>query len=78
MASEHTGPQGDFVYTKNRHRLLNEELLAKFPSLLLAPSEIKQPRSSEHFSVDGTLRQAWASCASLKRIDGQEDPPPSP
>jgi hypothetical protein len=31
--------------------------------------------SNEHFSVDGTLLHAWASHASLKRIDGQDDPP---
>jgi transposase len=32
----------------------------------------------EHFSVDGTLLQAWASHASLERIDGKDDPPPPP
>ena len=38
--------------------------------------EVKPLLSDEHFSVDGTLLQAWASHASLERIDGQDDPPP--
>ena len=33
---------------------------------------------NEHFSVDATLLQAWASHASLERIDGQDDPPQPP
>jgi hypothetical protein len=38
--------------------------------------EVQPLLSDDHFSVDGTLLQAWASHASLERIDGQEDPPP--
>jgi hypothetical protein len=34
--------------------------------------------ASDHLYVDGTLLQAWASHASLERIDGQDDPPPPP
>ena len=64
------------TFTKNRDRLLNEELMAKFLELLLAAPEVKPLLSSEHFSVDGTLLQAWASHASLERIDGEDDPPP--
>jgi hypothetical protein len=40
--------------------------------------EVKPLLSDEYFSVDGTLLQAWASHASLERIDGQDDPPPPP
>ena len=40
--------------------------------------EVKPLLSDEHFSVDGTLLQAWASHASLERIDREEDPPPPP
>jgi hypothetical protein len=40
--------------------------------------EVNPLLSNEHFSVDGTLLQAWASYASLERIDGQDDPPPPP
>ena len=40
--------------------------------------EVKPLLSDEHFSVDGILLLAWASHASLERIDGQDDPPPPP
>ena len=49
-----------------------------FLEKLIGAPEAKPLLSDEHFSVDGTLLQAWASHASLKRIDGQEDPPPPP
>ena len=65
-------------FTKNRDRLLNEELMAKFLELLLATPEVKPLLSSEHFSVDGTLLRAWASHSSLERIDGLDDNPPPP
>jgi hypothetical protein len=65
-------------FTKNRDRLLNEELMAKFLELLLAAPEVKLLLSSEHFSVDGTLLRAWASHSSLERIDGLDNDPPPP
>jgi hypothetical protein len=65
-------------FTKNRDRLLNEELMARFLELLLASPELKPLLSSEHFSVDGTLLRAWASHSSLERIDGSDDDPPPP
>ena len=65
-------------FTKNRDRLLNEELMAKFLELLLATPEVKPLLSSEHFSVDGTLLRAWASHSSLERMDGLDDGPPPP
>ena len=64
------------TFTKNRDRLLNEELMAKFLELLLAAPEVNPLLSSEHFSVDGTLLRAWASHSSLERIDGTDDEPP--
>jgi transposase len=66
------------TFSKNRDRLLNEELMAKFLELLLAAPEVKPLLSSEHFSVDGTLLRAWASHSSLERIDGLDDGPPPP
>ena len=66
------------TFTKNRDRILNEELMAMFLELLLAAPEVKPLLSSEHFSVDGTLLRAWASHSSLKRIDGLDDDPPPP
>jgi transposase len=66
------------TFTKNRERLLNEELMARFLELLMASPEVKPLLSSEHFSVDGTLLRAWASHSSLQRIDGSDDEPPPP
>jgi transposase len=66
------------TFTKNRDRLLNEQVMGKFLEKLMAAPEVKPLLSNEHFSVDGTLLQAWASHASLERIDGEDDPPPPP
>jgi len=66
------------TFTKNRDRVLNEELMAKFLELFLAAPEAKPLLSSEHFSVDRTLLRAWASHSSLERIDGLDDGPPPP
>jgi transposase len=66
------------TFTKNRERLLNEELMERFLNKVMAAPEVKPLLSDEHFSVDGTLLQAWASHTSLERIDGQDDPPPPP
>jgi hypothetical protein len=52
--------------------------MGRFLEKLMAAPEVKPLLSDEHFSVDGTLLQAWASHASLERIDGEEDPPPPP
>jgi transposase len=66
------------TFTKNRERLLNDQVMGRFLEKLMAAPEVKPLLSDEHFSVDGTLLQAWASHASLERIDGQDDPPPPP
>ena len=66
------------TFTKNRERLLNEQVMCRFLEKLMGAPEVKPLLSDEHFSVDGTLLQAWASHASLERIDGQDDPPPPP
>jgi hypothetical protein len=62
----------------NRERLLNEQVMGCYPKKLIGAPEVKPLLSDEHFSVDGTLLQAWESHASLERIDGKEDPPPPP
>ena len=64
------------TFTKNPERLLNEQIIGRFLEKLMAAPEVKPLLSDEHFSVDGTLLQAWASHASLERIDGQDEPPP--
>ena len=66
------------TFTKNRDRLLNEQVMGRFLEKLMAALEVKPLLSNEHFSVDGTLLQAWASHASLERIDGEDDQPPPP
>jgi len=66
------------TFTINRERLLNDQVMGRFLEKLMGAPEVKPLLSDEHFSVDGTLLQAWASHASLERIDGEEDPPPPP
>src|SRR5579859_2712099 len=52
-------------FSKNRDRLLEGEIAAKFLTAVLAQPRVRRLLSSEHFSVDGTLIQAWASMKSL-------------
>jgi len=59
------------TFSKNRDRLLAGEIAAKFLIAVLAQPRVKRLLSSEHFSVDGTLIEAWASMKSFK----QKEPP---
>ena len=61
------------VFTKNRDRLQNGEVFAKFMSKLLNHPKVKPLLSDEHFSVDGTLIEAWASQKSFRPKDGSGD-----
>ena len=63
------------VFTKNRDRLLEGEIAAKFLGAVLAQPKVKALLSDEHFSVDGTLIQAWASMKSFRPKDGSGEPP---
>lgn len=63
------------VFSKNRDRLLEGDIAAKFLAAVLAQSRVKKLLSTEHFSVDGTLIEAWASMKSLKPRDGSDEPP---
>jgi transposase len=54
------------VFTKNRDRLLEADVAAKFMGQLLAHKEVRKLLSDEHFSVDGTLIEAWASMKSFQ------------
>ena len=56
-------------FTKNRERLLEGEIAGKFLRAVLAHSRVKRLLSSDHFSVDGTLIEAWASIKSFRRKD---------
>jgi len=57
------------TFTKNRDRLLNEAVFEAFMTRLLNHPKVKPLLSSEHFSVDGTLIQAWASHKSFQPKD---------
>jgi transposase len=62
-------------FTKNRDRLLAGEIAARFLATVLAQPQVKALLSSEHFSVDGTLLEAWASTKSFRPKDGSGPPP---
>jgi transposase len=68
------------TFSKNRDRLLDGEIAAKFLTAVLAQPRVKRLLSSDHFSVDGTLIEAWASMKSFKpkATDGDGPPPPAP
>ena len=61
------------TFTKNRDRLQNGEVFTKFMTQLLNHPQIKPLLSDEHFSVDGTLIEAWASHKSFRPKDGSGD-----
>src|SRR5579862_4994239 len=63
------------VFTHNRDRLLKAEVAHEFLTALLALPQVKKLLSSEHFSVDGTLIDAWASMKSFRPKDGSGEPP---
>ena len=63
------------VFCKNRDRLLNGDIARKFMISVLNLPEVRQLLSSEHFSVDGTLIEAWASMKSFVPKDGSKPPP---
>ena len=61
------------TFTKNRDRLQNGEVFTKFMSKLLNHPQVKPLLSDEHFSVDGTLIEAWASQKSFRPKDSSGD-----
>ena len=61
------------TFTKNRDRLLDGDIFAKFMSKLLNHPQVKPLLSDEHFSVDGTLIEAWASQKSFRPKDGSDE-----
>ena len=63
------------VFCKNRDRLLDGAVAAKFLAAVLAQPRVSKLISSDHFSVDGTLIEAWASKKSFKPKDGSGEPP---
>lgn len=65
------------TFSKNRDRLLEGEIAARFLAAVLAQPRVKRLLSTDHFSVDGTLIEAWASLKSFKpKAPGGHDAPP--
>jgi transposase len=62
------------TFTKNRDRLLAGEVAVKFLAGVLAQPQVRTLLSGEHFSVDGTLLEAWASTKSFRAKDGSGPP----
>jgi transposase len=64
------------VFSKNRDRLLEADIAERFFEEVLKQAREADLLSDEHFSVDGTLIEAWASQKSFQRKDGEQMPPP--
>jgi IS5 family transposase len=63
-------------FTRNRERLLKHDVAAKFFYAVVEHAKRERLTSSDHFTVDGTLIEAWASLKSFKNKDGVEKDPP--
>jgi transposase len=66
------------VFTKNRDRLLDGDVAREFLCEVVKQAQEKKLTSDEHFTVDGTLIEAWASLKSFQRKDGKNPPPDDP
>jgi transposase len=64
------------TFTKNRERLLEHEVADEFFGAVVRQAKLRRYTSSDHFSVDGTLLQAWASHKSFKPKDEPKQGPP--
>ncbi len=61
------------TFTKNRQRLLDHQIADQFFAAVVHQAKLRRYMSSEHFSVDGTLLQAWASNKSFKPTNPSND-----
>jgi hypothetical protein len=66
------------VFTKNRDRLLDAEVARLFFEGVKSYAKIRRLMSEDHFSVDGTLLEAWASYKSVRPVTPPEDGSPGP
>lgn len=64
------------VFTKNRDRLLEAEVAKEFLARVVGQARAKGWTSDEHFTVDGTLLEAWASVKSFQPKEKKSSPPP--
>ena len=60
------------VFSKNRERLIEHDAIVELFNRVVEQADQQGLLSGEHFSVDGTLIQAWASHKSFVRKDGQD------
>jgi len=63
------------VFTKNRDRLLEAEVAKRFLAQVVEQARAQSLTSDEHFTVDGTLLEAWAGAKSFQRRDGKRRSP---
>lgn len=66
------------TFSKNRQRLLDGDIASHFLARVVAQAEGARLLSREHFSVDGTLLEAWASQKSVRPVDDDSDRPIDP
>jgi transposase len=66
------------VFTKNRDRLLDGDVAREFLCEVVRQAQEKKLTSDEHFTVDGTMVEAWASLKSFPRKDRKNTPPDDP
>jgi len=64
------------TFTKNRDRLLEADVAKEFLAQVVAQAGAKGLTSDEHFTVDGTLLEAWAGAKSFQAKEGKPAPPP--
>ncbi len=64
------------TFTKNRDRLLEADVAKRFLAAVVAQAQVRGWVSDEHFTVDGTLLEAWAGVKSFQRKDGKPGLPP--
>ncbi len=62
------------TFSKNRARLLEHDVAGRFMQAVLAEAQRRRLLSEEHFTVDGTLIEAWASLKSFRPRDNQDPP----
>jgi transposase len=64
------------TFSKNRRRLLDHDIADRFFAAVVRQAKLRRYVSSDHFSVDGTLLEAWASHKSFQPKDGPRGPMP--
>ena len=68
-------PWNATVFTKNRDRLMEADVAKEFLAQVVERARAQGLTSDEHFTVDGTLLEAWASLKSFQRKDSKDEPP---